>query len=129
MLVAMMQAADGREVPAVEAGWVGPWREMVVLACDDIESSATGHAAKSTRRRTRSTAATWTAGTLSAIQITTAAAICTALDLARDRPTGAPRARSPGRHSVEGFLENRFCQVYTKPETGVRYQSFGGSER
>ena len=86
MFVAMMQAADGREVPAEEAGWARPWREMVVLACDDIESSATGHAAKSTQ--TRSTAATWTAGTLSAVQITTAAC-----DLHRARSGSRPANR------------------------------------
>jgi hypothetical protein len=46
---------------------------------------------------------------------------------ARDRPIAAERVRSSGRHSVEGFLEKRFGQVYVQAGDGVPHQSFGGS--
>ena len=67
--------------------------------------------------------------TLSAIQITTAAAICTVLDLLA---TGQLPQRGFVRQEdipLKVFLENRFGQVYAKPETGVPHQRFGGSGR
>jgi saccharopine dehydrogenase-like NADP-dependent oxidoreductase len=67
--------------------------------------------------------------TLSAIQITTAAAICTVLDLLA---TGQlPQSGFVRQEDIplKVFLENRFSQVYAKPETGVPHQSFGGSGR
>jgi len=60
--------------------------------------------------------------TLSAIQITTAAAICTVLDLlaAGELPqNGFIRQEDI---PLKVFLENRFGQVYAKPETGVSHQ-------
>jgi len=67
---------------------------------------------------------------LSAIQITTAAAICTVLDLLA---TGQllPQSRFIRQEDIplKGFLENRFGQVYAKPETTVPHQRFGGSGR
>jgi saccharopine dehydrogenase-like NADP-dependent oxidoreductase len=54
---------------------------------------------------------------LSAIQITTAAAICTALDLL---VTGQlPQSGFVRQEEIplKVFLENRFGQVYAKPET------------
>jgi saccharopine dehydrogenase-like NADP-dependent oxidoreductase len=67
--------------------------------------------------------------TLSAIQITTAAAICTALDLLT---TGkVPQSGFIRQEDIplKVFLENRFGQVYAKPETDVPHQRFGGSGR
>ena len=67
--------------------------------------------------------------TLSAIQITTAAAICTVLDLL---VTGQlPQSGFVRQEDIplKVFLENRFGQVYAKPETGVPHQHFGGSGR
>src|SRR6516162_9423776 len=64
--------------------------------------------------------------TLSAIQITTAAAICTVLDLLA---VGELPQRGFVRQEdipLKVFLENRFGQVYAKPETGQR---FGGLSR
>ena len=67
---------------------------------------------------------------LSAIQITTAAAICTVLDLLA---TGQllPQSGFIRQEDVplKVFLENCFGQVYTKPETTVPHQRFGGSGR
>ena len=60
--------------------------------------------------------------TLSAIQITTAAAICTVLDLLA---TGQLPQNGFVRQEdipLKVFLENRFGQVYAKPETGVSHQ-------
>ncbi|HLQ93163.1 MAG TPA: saccharopine dehydrogenase family protein [Xanthobacteraceae bacterium] len=57
--------------------------------------------------------------TMSAIQITTAAAICTVLDLLA---TGAlPQSGFVRQEDIalKVFLENRFGQVFSKPETGV----------
>ena len=57
--------------------------------------------------------------TLSAIQITTAAAICTVLDLLA---TGQlPQSGFVRQEDIplKVFLENRFGQVYAKPETGI----------
>jgi saccharopine dehydrogenase-like NADP-dependent oxidoreductase len=65
--------------------------------------------------------------TLSAIQITTAAAICTVLDLlatGRLPQTGCIRQEDI---PLKTFLENRFGQVYAKPEMGSSHQGFGGA--
>ena len=65
--------------------------------------------------------------TLSAIQITTAAAICTVLDLL---VTGELQQSGFVRQEdipLKVFLENRFGRVYAKQETGVSHQHFGGS--
>jgi len=67
--------------------------------------------------------------TLSAIQITTADAICTVLDLLL---TGQlPQSGFVRQEDVplKIFLENRFGRVYAKQESGVSYQHFGGSGR
>ena len=67
--------------------------------------------------------------TLSAIQMTTAAAICTVLDLlATDQLPQSGFVRQEDI-PLKVFLENRFGQVYAKPETGVPHQSYGGSGR
>jgi saccharopine dehydrogenase-like NADP-dependent oxidoreductase len=67
--------------------------------------------------------------TLTAIQITTAAAICTMLDLLAD-------GRIPQRGflhqedvGLQVFLENRFGQVYAKPATIHAQGQFGGAGR
>ena len=65
--------------------------------------------------------------TLSAIQITTAAAICAVLDLLA---TGRlPQSGFVRQEDIplKAFLENRFGQVYAKPQTGVPHQRLGGS--
>jgi saccharopine dehydrogenase-like NADP-dependent oxidoreductase len=67
--------------------------------------------------------------TLSAIQITTAAAICTVLELLA---SGALPARGFVRQEdipLKVFLENRFGQVYAKPETGIPHAGLGGFGR
>jgi saccharopine dehydrogenase-like NADP-dependent oxidoreductase len=64
--------------------------------------------------------------TLSAIQITTAAAICTVLDLLADGKLAAQGFIRQEDIPLKVFLENRFGQVYAKPETGQR---FGGLSR
>jgi saccharopine dehydrogenase-like NADP-dependent oxidoreductase len=67
--------------------------------------------------------------TLSAIQVTTAAAICTVVDLLA---TGQLPQNGFIRQEdipLKVFLENRFGDVYAKPETSVRHQRFGGSGR
>jgi len=65
--------------------------------------------------------------TLSAIQITTAAAICTALDLLASGQL--PKSGFVRQEDISSkvFLENRFGQVYAKPETSVPHQRLGGS--
>jgi saccharopine dehydrogenase-like NADP-dependent oxidoreductase len=63
--------------------------------------------------------------TLSAIQITTAASICTVLDLlvgGELPPSGFIRQEDI---PLKAFLANRFGQVYAKPET-ERHQRLGG---
>jgi saccharopine dehydrogenase-like NADP-dependent oxidoreductase len=63
--------------------------------------------------------------TLSAIQITTAASLCTVLDLLAGGelpPSGFIRQEDI---PLKVFLANRFGQVYAKPETG-RHQHLGG---
>ena len=67
--------------------------------------------------------------TLSAIQITTAAAICTVLDLLAAGQLPTERVHPSGGHSAEVFLENRFGEVYAKPETSVPHARFGDAER
>jgi saccharopine dehydrogenase-like NADP-dependent oxidoreductase len=63
--------------------------------------------------------------TLSAIQITTAAAICTVLDLLAGGEL--PQAGFIRQENIplKVFLANRFGQVYAKPETGP-HQRLGG---
>jgi saccharopine dehydrogenase-like NADP-dependent oxidoreductase len=63
--------------------------------------------------------------TLSAIQITTAAAICTVLDLLAGGelpPSGFIRQEDI---PLKVFLANRFGKVYAKPDTGP-HQRLGG---
>src|ERR1700676_2474779 len=66
--------------------------------------------------------------TLSAIQITTAAAISTVLDLLANGqlpPTGFLRQEDI---PLKVFLENRFGRVYARPETSVPHERSGGAE-
>jgi saccharopine dehydrogenase-like NADP-dependent oxidoreductase len=65
--------------------------------------------------------------TLSAIQITTAAAICATLDMLATGQlpqTGYIRQEDI---PLKTFLENRFGQVYAKPEMRVSHQDVGGA--
>jgi saccharopine dehydrogenase-like NADP-dependent oxidoreductase len=64
--------------------------------------------------------------TLSAIQITTAAAICTVLDLLVSGQLPASGFVRQEDISLKVFLENRFGQVYAKPETSVPQERFRG---
>jgi saccharopine dehydrogenase-like NADP-dependent oxidoreductase len=67
--------------------------------------------------------------TLSAIQITTAAAISTVLDLLAGGqlpPSGFIRQEDI---PLKVFLQNRFGQVYARPETSVPHERFGGAGR
>ena len=67
--------------------------------------------------------------TLSAIQITTAAAICAVLDLLA---TGKIPQRGFIRQEdmpLQAFLENRFGQVYASPSQTLPHAQFGGAER
>jgi saccharopine dehydrogenase-like NADP-dependent oxidoreductase len=67
--------------------------------------------------------------TLSAIQITTAAAISTVLDLlANGRLPQSGFVRQEDI-PLKVFLENRFGQVFARPETSVPHERFGGSGR
>ncbi len=66
---------------------------------------------------------------LSAIQITTAAAICTVLDLLATGQLPQSGFIRQEDISLKIFLENRFGRVYAKPETSVPHQRFGGSGR
>ena len=66
--------------------------------------------------------------TLSAIQVTTAAAISTVLDLLANGqlpPSGFLRQEDI---PLKVFLENRFGKVYARPETSVPHERFGGAE-
>jgi len=66
---------------------------------------------------------------LSAIQIATAAAICTVLDLLA---TGQlPQSGFIRQEDIplKVFLENRFGDVFANPETSVPHQRFGGLGR
>jgi saccharopine dehydrogenase-like NADP-dependent oxidoreductase len=65
---------------------------------------------------------------LSAIQITTAAAICTALDLLAGGKLPTKGFIRQEDIPLKVFLANRFGQVYSKPETGP-HQGFGGTGR
>lgn len=67
--------------------------------------------------------------TLSAIQITTAAAICTVLDLLAGGQLPQSGFVRQEDISLMMFLENRFGQVYAKSETSVPHDRFGGSGR
>jgi saccharopine dehydrogenase-like NADP-dependent oxidoreductase len=66
--------------------------------------------------------------TLSAIQITTAAAICTVLDLLAGGKLPKSGFIRQEDIPLKVFLENRFGQVYAKPETPPQ-QRFGGAGR
>jgi saccharopine dehydrogenase-like NADP-dependent oxidoreductase len=66
--------------------------------------------------------------TLSAIQITTAAAICTVLDLLAGGELSTKGFIRQEDIPLKVFLANRFGQVYAKPETGPG-QRFGGAGR
>src|ERR1700720_2279050 len=66
---------------------------------------------------------------LSAIQITTAAAISTVLDLLATGQLPQSGFLRQEDIPLKVFLENRFGQVYAKPETSVPHQRFGGSGR
>jgi saccharopine dehydrogenase-like NADP-dependent oxidoreductase len=63
--------------------------------------------------------------TLSAIQITTAAAICTVLDLLSSDLLPSSGFVRQEDIPLNVFLENRFGQVFARPETGVRNQRVG----
>jgi saccharopine dehydrogenase-like NADP-dependent oxidoreductase len=65
--------------------------------------------------------------TLSAIQITTGAAVCTVLDLLVTGELPLSGFVRQEDISLQVFLENRFGRVYAKQETGFSYQHFGGS--
>jgi saccharopine dehydrogenase-like NADP-dependent oxidoreductase len=67
--------------------------------------------------------------TLSAIQITTAAAICTVLDLLADGHLPQSGFIRQEDIPLPVFLENRFGQVYAKPESGFPRQREGGADR
>jgi saccharopine dehydrogenase-like NADP-dependent oxidoreductase len=67
--------------------------------------------------------------TLSAIQITTAAAICTVLDLLANGQLPQNGFVRQEDISLKVFLENRFGQIFAKPETSVPRDRFGGSGR
>jgi saccharopine dehydrogenase-like NADP-dependent oxidoreductase len=67
--------------------------------------------------------------TLSAIQITTAAAICTVLDLLANGQLPQNGFIRQEDIPLKVFLENRFGQVFAKPETSVPRERFGGSGR
>jgi saccharopine dehydrogenase-like NADP-dependent oxidoreductase len=67
--------------------------------------------------------------TLSAIQITTAAAMCTVLDLLANgqlAQTGFVRQEDI---PLKIFLENRFGRIFARPESGVPHERFGGPQR
>ncbi len=66
--------------------------------------------------------------TLSAIQITTAAAICTVLDLLADGKLPTKGFIRQEDIPLKVFLANRFGQVYAKPESGPG-QRFAGAGR
>jgi saccharopine dehydrogenase-like NADP-dependent oxidoreductase len=65
--------------------------------------------------------------TLSAIQITTAAAICTVLDLLANGQLPTKGFIRQEDIPLKVFLANRFGKVYAKPETGPRYNLGGGA--
>jgi saccharopine dehydrogenase-like NADP-dependent oxidoreductase len=67
--------------------------------------------------------------TLSAIQITTAAAISTVLDLLASGQL--PQSGFVRQEDIllKMFLANRFGQVFAKPETSVPHERSGGAGR
>jgi saccharopine dehydrogenase-like NADP-dependent oxidoreductase len=65
--------------------------------------------------------------TLSAIQITTAAAICTVLDLLAIGELPQRGFIRQEEISLDMFLANRFGRVYAKTETVAQHKNFGGS--
>src|SRR5260370_28513027 len=67
--------------------------------------------------------------TLSAIQITTAAAISTVLDLLANGRLPQSGFLRQADIPLKVFLENRFGQVFARPETSVPHERFGGSGR
>jgi len=67
--------------------------------------------------------------TLSAIQITTAAAMCTVLDLLSASALPQSGFIRQEDISLKVFLENRFGQVYVQPRTGSSPQHLGGPWR
>jgi saccharopine dehydrogenase-like NADP-dependent oxidoreductase len=67
--------------------------------------------------------------TLSAIQITTGAAISTVLDLIATQRLPQSGFVRQEDIPLKAFLENRFGQVFARPETGVPHEHFGGSAR
>jgi saccharopine dehydrogenase-like NADP-dependent oxidoreductase len=67
--------------------------------------------------------------TLSAIQITTAAAICTVLDLLAAGKLAQGGFVRQEDIPLKVFLENRFGRVFAKPETSVPHERFGGAGR
>jgi saccharopine dehydrogenase-like NADP-dependent oxidoreductase len=67
--------------------------------------------------------------TLSAIQITTAAAICTVLDLLANGQLPQNGFVCQEDISLKVFLQNRFGQIFAKPETSYPRDRFGGSGR
>ena len=67
--------------------------------------------------------------TLSAIQITTGAAISTVLDLIATHQLPQSGFVRQEDIPLKAFLENRFGQVFARPETGVPHEHFGGSAR
>jgi saccharopine dehydrogenase-like NADP-dependent oxidoreductase len=66
---------------------------------------------------------------LSAIQTTTAAAICTVLDLLASEEL--PQSGFIRQEDIpfDVFLENRFGQIYDRPQTGVPGRRLGGAGR
>jgi saccharopine dehydrogenase-like NADP-dependent oxidoreductase len=67
--------------------------------------------------------------TLSAIQITTAAAISTVLDLLANGHLPQSGFVRQEDIPLKVFLQNRFGEVFAKPETSVPHERFGGAGR
>jgi saccharopine dehydrogenase-like NADP-dependent oxidoreductase len=67
--------------------------------------------------------------TLSAIQITTAAAISTVLDLLASGQLPQSGFLRQEDIPLKVFLENRFGEVFARPETSVPHERFGGLGR
>jgi saccharopine dehydrogenase-like NADP-dependent oxidoreductase len=67
--------------------------------------------------------------TLTAIQVTTAAAICTMLDLLADGKIPQRGFIHQEDVPLQVFLENQFGQVYAKPTTALAQGQFGGAGR
>jgi saccharopine dehydrogenase-like NADP-dependent oxidoreductase len=69
------------------------------------------------------------ARTVSAIQITTCAAICTVLDLLASGKLPQSGFIRQEDIPLKVFLENRFGQVYAKPEADIPNRRLGGSQK